>query len=82
MRSKTSLFSLYNFKKSVRQIDRDDKHRRFIDDGAGFHLGSEEEFHTLLRAVNVEISLLGLYIDESALKKNSCYLIGINFRED
>jgi len=48
--------------------------RRFIDDGAGFHLGSEEEFNNWLTAVNTEISPLGLYIDESALQKNSNYI--------
>ena len=48
--------------------------RRFIDDGAGFHVGSEEDFRNWLSTVNTEIGPLGLNIDESTLKKNSNYI--------
>ena len=44
--------------------------KRFIDDGVGFFLGTEEEFEEWLRIVNEEIGTLGLHIDESSFKKN------------
>ena len=47
---------------------------RFIDDGAGFHFGSEEQFNDWLAKVNECIAPLGLCIDESSFKKPSYYI--------
>ena len=48
--------------------------KRFIDDGGGFYLDTEEEFLNWLRMVNQVIGSLGLHIDESNFKKNSEYI--------
>ena len=38
--------------------------KRYIDDGVGFFLGTEEEFKYWLRIVNANLALYGLHIDE------------------
>ena len=48
--------------------------KRYIDDGGGFYLASEEEFLNWLRMVNEVIGLLGLNIDEWSFKKNSEFI--------
>ena len=48
--------------------------KRFIDDGAGFFFGDEQQFNDWLTTVNQSISSLGLYIDESSFKKNSEFI--------
>ena len=48
--------------------------KRFIDDGAGFFHGNNEEFEEWLNMVNQEIGMLGLNIDESSLKSNGEYI--------
>ena len=48
--------------------------KRFIDDGVGFFVGTEDDFEEWLRIVNQEIAALGLHIDESSLKKNSKFI--------
>ena len=48
--------------------------KRFIDDGGGFHFGTEEEFNSWLAAVNESINPLGLHIDESNFQVNSNYI--------
>ena len=48
--------------------------KRFIDDGAGFYLGNEEEFNRWLDDVNKEIAPLGLHIDESSYRGNSEFI--------
>ena len=41
---------------------------RYIDDGAGFYLGSERSFNTWINAVNAALAPYGLLIDESVIK--------------
>ena len=48
--------------------------KRFIDDGAGFFFGDEQQFNDWLTTVNQKISSLGLHIDESSFKKNSDFI--------
>ena len=48
--------------------------KRFIDEGAGFYSGSEEQFNNWLSSVNQNIGPLGLYIDESNFRKNSHFI--------
>ena len=48
--------------------------KRFIDDGQGFYLATEEEFKSWLQQVNQLIRELGLYIDESNFKENSQFI--------
>ena len=48
--------------------------KRFIDDGAEFFSGNENEFENWLDMVNQEIGVLGLNIDESSCKGNSEYI--------
>ena len=48
--------------------------KRFIDDGAGFYSGTEEQFNNWLSAVNQSIRPLGLNIDEWSFRKNSHYI--------
>ena len=47
--------------------------KRFIDDGAGFFSGTEEQFNEWLAEVNRRINPLGLHIDESSFRGNSSY---------
>ena len=47
--------------------------RRYIDDGGGFQLGTEEQFQAWLTEVNQSIAPYGLNIDESNFKKNASY---------
>ena len=42
---------------------------RYIDDGAGFYVGSERSFNTWLNAVNQALQPYGLLIDESVIKE-------------
>ena len=55
--------------------------KRFIDDGAGFFRGNNEEFEEWLNMVNQEIGMLGLNIDESSLKSNGEYINFTNHGE-
>ena len=48
--------------------------KRFIDDGAGFYLGSEEQFNVWLANVNRCIGPLGLHIDESIFRTNNHFI--------
>ena len=48
--------------------------KRFIDDGGGFYLGTEDQFNAWLADVNQVIGLLGLHIDESSFKTNSNFI--------
>ena len=47
--------------------------KRFIDDGAGFFYGTEQQFNEWLSEVNRRINPLGLHIDESNFRRNSSY---------
>ena len=42
--------------------------KRYIDDGAGFYIGSERSFKTWLNSVNEALHPYGLLIDESVIK--------------
>jgi hypothetical protein len=42
---------------------------RYIDDGAGFYIGSERSFKIWMNAVNAQLNPYGLYIDESIIKE-------------
>ena len=48
--------------------------KRFIDDGGGFYLGSEDQFNDWLADVNRFIGPLGLHIDESSFRTNSHFI--------
>ncbi len=64
----TKVYSEPNMMADVRSV------RRFIDDGAGFHLGNEVQFVDWLAEVNRRIGPLGLHIDESSYKTNSEFI--------
>ena len=42
--------------------------KRYIDDGAGFYVGSQRSFSTWMTTVNNSLKPYGLYIDESIIK--------------
>ena len=42
--------------------------KRYIDDGAGFYVGSERSFKSWMNSVNNALRTFGLYIDESGIK--------------
>ena len=42
--------------------------KRYIDDGAGFYVGSERSFKTWMNSVNESLQPYGLLIDESLIK--------------
>ena len=41
--------------------------KRYIDDGAGFFVGSERSFVTWINSINTGLKKYGLFIDESVL---------------
>ena len=43
--------------------------KRYIDDGAGFFVGSEQSFITWINSINTSLKKYGLFIDESVLKQ-------------
>ena len=43
--------------------------KRYIDDGAGFYVGSERSFNAWMNKVNTALNPYGLYIDESVIKE-------------
>ena len=49
--------------------------KRYIDDGGGFQIGTEEEFQVWLAEVNRRLAPFGLHIDESCFKRNANYTI-------
>ena len=48
--------------------------KRYIDDGAGFYLGSQRSFVVWLNKVNENLNPYGLYIDESEIKDVGDYV--------
>ena len=48
--------------------------KRFIADGGGLYLGSEDQFIDWLAEVNRVIGHLGLHIDESCFRTNSNFI--------
>ena len=47
--------------------------KRYIDDGGGFQIGTEEEFQVWLAEVNRIFAPFGFHIDESCFKRNANY---------
>ena len=43
--------------------------RCYIDDGGGFHMGSESSFRTCINQINEALQPYGLFIDESLIKE-------------
>lgn len=57
---------VYNDKKLMKNV----KHiKRYIDDGAGFYVGSSDQFKSWLVSVNDAISEPGLFIDEANIEE-------------
>ena len=48
--------------------------KRYIDDGGGLFLGTEDQYNDWLSEVNRRINPLGLHIDESNFQGNSSYI--------
>ena len=54
--------------------------KRYIDDGAGFYIGSEEQFSAFFKTVNDKLKDYGLYIDESNLGENGIFVPFLDIR--
>ena len=51
------------------------KHKkRYIDDGAGFFVGSHRLFKSWVNSVNLKLAPFGLFIDECVIKDNGCFI--------
>ena len=68
---------VYNDKKLMKNV----KHiKRYIDDGAGFYVGSSDQFKSWLVSVNDAISEPGLFIDEANIEEVGSFVPFLNIK--